>query len=104
MRFDIREIAERLTNLFVGAVEGFLALRFVLKLFGASATNGFVDWVYDMSAVLLAPFRSIFPTEVFDSQYVLEFNTLFAMLVYALLGLVVLAIIHTVTAPQKGKR
>ena len=55
----LRYIAVNLLNLFMAVVEGFLAFRFLLKLFGANASNAFVAWVYDMSAVLLEPFRGI---------------------------------------------
>ncbi len=100
----LRLLAENLVNVFVGIVEFFLGLRFILRLFGANADNGFVSWIYDMSAALLAPFRGIFPTTVFENQFVLEFSTLFAMLMYALFGLVVIAVINAVTAPAKKRR
>lgn len=95
---NLRYVAVNLLNFFVGVVEGILALRFVLKLFGANAGNGFVSWVYEMSGVLLDPFRGIFPAKVFENRYVLEFSTVFAMLIYALLGLVLMALIRAVTA------
>ena len=95
----LRMAAVNLLNLFVGAVELVLGLRFVLKLFGANASNGFVSWVYEMSDVLLSPFRGIFPAEVFENRYVLEFTTLFAMLMYAVLGLLITALINAITAP-----
>lgn len=79
-------------------VEGFLAFRFLLKLFGANANNAFVAWIYDMSAVLLAPFRGIFPATVFENRYVLEFSTLFAMMMYAIVGLVLLFLINLVSS------
>lgn len=94
----IRYIAVNLLNIFLAVVEGFLALRFLLKLFGANADNGFVNWVYEMSGVLLDPFRGIFPATVFENRYVFEFSTLFAMLMYAIIGLVLLFIIRLVTA------
>lgn len=99
----VRSFATHLLNFFVAIVEGFLALRFVLKLFGANDNNGFVAWVYEMSGALLDPFRGIFPTKVFENQYVLEFNTLFAMLIYALLALVVAAVIGFLTAPLAAR-
>ncbi len=94
----MRYIAVNLLNLFLAIVEGVLALRFLLKLFGANANNGFVSWVYEMSGVLLDPFRGIFPARVFENRYVLEFSTLFAMLMYAIIGLVLMFIIRAVTA------
>lgn len=94
----LRFIAVNLLNFFLAVVQGFLGLRFLLKLFGANASNGFVNWVYEMSSVLLEPFRGIFPSKVFDNQYVFEFTTLFAMLMYAILGLLLVYLINALTA------
>jgi uncharacterized protein YggT (Ycf19 family) len=97
MRLDIREITLNLVNLFVGAVLAILGIRFLLRLFGANEANTFVSWVYEMSGALLTPFRGIFPTQVFENQYVLEFSTLFAMLVYGLLGLLIVWLVSALT-------
>ena len=92
----IRYLAVNLVNLFTTIVEGFLALRFLLKLFGASATAPFVNWVYNMSDVLLQPFRGIFPSTIVQNRYVLEFSTIFAMVVYAIIALVLIWVINLV--------
>jgi uncharacterized protein YggT (Ycf19 family) len=97
---NIKYLTINLTDFFVGLVELFLGFRFVLKLFGANSTNGFVSWVYDMSSTLLEPFRSVFPTKVFENTYVLEFSTIFAMLIYAILGMLLLALIDAITGPD----
>ncbi len=83
-------LAVNLLNIFFAAVETVLGLRFVLRLFGANANNGFVNWIYEMSGVLLEPFRGIFPTRVFENQFVFEFNTLFAMLMFAIVGMILI--------------
>lgn len=106
----IRYLAVNLVNLFTIVVEGFLALRFLLKLFGANSSTAFVSWVYAMSSVLLDPFRGIFPPVVVQNRFVLDFTTLFAMLVYAILALVLLWIINwaspreTVVVTRRGRR
>lgn len=94
---DVRYVAVNLLNFFTAVVESFLGLRFLLKLFGANDTNGFVSWVYEMSDVLLEPFRGIFPAKVFENQYVLEFSTLFAMLMYAIIALLLMWLITAIT-------
>lgn len=94
---DVRYVATNLLNFFTAVVESILGLRFLLKLFGANANNGFVDWVYEMSAVLLEPFRGIFPAKVFENQYVFEFSTLFAMLMYAIVALLLMWLITAIT-------
>jgi uncharacterized protein YggT (Ycf19 family) len=93
----IKDIAVNLLNVFLVAVEAILGLRFVLRLFGANANNDFVNWVYEMSGVLLEPFRGIFSSRVFENQYVLEFSTLFAMLVYAIVGMLLMWLIDALT-------
>lgn len=75
-----------LTNVVIGIAEALLAMRLVLRLFGANTSTPFVAWVYDVAAELLYPFRGIFPTTVLEGGYVLEFSTLFAILAYAFLG------------------
>lgn len=92
----LRYLAINLINLFTGIVEGFLGLRLLLKLFGANPNNAFVSWIFDMSSVLLQPFRGIFPTKVFENRYVLEFSTVFAMLMYSILALVLVAVVNAV--------
>lgn len=94
-------LAVRLINLFTGIVLAFLALRFILKLFGANPFNGFVGWVYDNTAVLLDPFRGIFTNATVGRHFILEFNTLFAMLIYALLGMLLLMLVDLLTPERR---
>ena len=79
--------------------ELFLALRLILKLFGANAANGFVSWIYETSGAILDPFRGIFPTEVFESTYVLEFSTLFAMIMYAIITMLLIYVVELIARP-----
>jgi hypothetical protein len=94
--------AVRLINLFTGIVIAFLGLRFILKLFGANPLNAFVGWIYDNTAVLLEPFRGIFSNATIGRHYILEFNTLFAMVIYALLGMLLLMLVDLLT-PNRVK-
>lgn len=93
----------RIINVITTIIVGFLAFRFILKLFGANSANSFVGWVYDNTAVLLDPFRGIFPNPVVGRHYVLEFNTLFAIIVYALIGLAALAIVGIFTVDRTSR-
>lgn len=103
INYNPKDMTMKVTHIFVSVVSAALGLRFVLKLFGANASNGFVSWVYEMSDVLLAPFRGIFPSHVFENQYVLEFSTLFALVVYMVFGLFVLMVIDWLV-PAKVRR
>lgn len=68
----------------LGIVEVFLSVRFLLKIFGANPANAFTAFIYESTTPLLDPFRNMFPTQTFHGQYILEFSTLFAVIIYAL--------------------
>ena len=86
-----------------GLAELFLGLRFLLKLFGANSGNDFVNWIYETSGAVLDPFRGIFPTQVFKSTFVVEFSTLFAMIIYAIIAMLLIYVIELITRPAKKK-
>ena len=54
-----------------------------MKLFGASQSAPFVNWVYETSSPLLAPFLGAFPSPKVQGGFVIEFSALFGLLVYA---------------------
>lgn len=100
---NIKYLTMSLLNFVLAVFESFLALRFLLKLFGANPSNGFVNWVYEMSGVLLEPFRGIFPAKVFENTYVLEFSTLFAMLIYAIAAILLVELLGMFGRDKKSK-
>ena len=75
-----------LINIIIGIAQFFLGLRVILKLFGASSTAPFVQWVYHTSQSLLYPFEGIFPTTTLDGRFIIEFSALFAFIIYTLVG------------------
>lgn len=87
MRFDIAYLLRSIVNLMLAVVAILLAVRFIFRLFGANASNGLVDWVYQTTSEILGPFRGIFPATHLEGGFVIEFSTIFALLVYGLIGL-----------------
>lgn len=81
--------AAQVVNYVLTVVEAVLLFRFVLKLFGANPGNGFVNFTYELTAPLLAPFRGIFasPTE---NGAVFETATVVAMIVYAVIAYLII--------------
>lgn len=77
--------AVELIYLVFGVVDGLLLIRLVLKLLGANPEAGFSRWIYNVTEVLLGPFRGLLPT-VGNTQSQLEMSVLIAILVYALIG------------------
>lgn len=97
------KLVENLTNFFVGIVQVFLGLRFVLRLFNANTANEFVAWLYRVTDQLLEPFRGIFPVREVQPGFEVEFSTLFAMLVYAIIGVLIITLVNTLTTEDKGE-
>ena len=86
----------------LGVIEVLLAFRFVLKLLGASTYSGFTNFIYSVSDPLALPFAGILGTTS-TSASVLEWSTLIAMAVYAVIayGLVELLQLIKPTNPQE---
>lgn len=81
----------------LGVIEIMLAFRFALKLFGANPSSGFVDFVYNVSGVLTAPFDNIFNvarSKSADVQAVFEPSILVAAAVYALIAWGIIKLIN----------
>lgn len=75
-----------LINFTFGLIEVLLSLRIILRLFGANPNTDFVQWIYQTSAPLIQPFVGVFPHPVLSGGFVLEFSTLFALVIYGLVS------------------
>ena len=74
-----------ITYLILGVVETLIIARVILKLLAANPDSGFVRFVYNLSALFVAPFQGIFPTPATQNS-VLELSSLVAIAVYALIA------------------
>src|SRR4051812_43988344 len=78
-------MVSRIVNTIVGIIETLLAIRFVLKLLGASDGSQFIAWYYDLTGRFVAPFFGAFPS--FDlAGFQIETATILAMVAYAIIG------------------
>jgi len=73
--------ATQLVWLFLGILEGLLALRFVLKLIAANPDSPIAVFIYGLTSIFLFPFSGLTVTPSAGGM-VLEVPTLIAMLVY----------------------
>ena len=80
-----------ITNL----IEALLGLRIILKLFGASQSALFVRWVYETTQPLLSPFMGMFPASRLTGGFVIEFSSLFALMISAFIGYVAIEFVET---------
>ena len=74
---------------FVVVAVTILGIAFFLRLFNANVSAPFVEWIYRSTAVIMQPFRGIFPPVEGQNGSVLDVSILFAMLMYSLFGIVV---------------
>ena len=100
---SLEYILKGIVNFMLAIVGFFLGLRFILKLFGANADNGFVNWIYENSAEILGPFRNVFPAANLDG-FVIEFSTIFALLVYGLIGMLAFYLIELLTPTPRRRK
>jgi len=66
-------------------ITGLIAIRFVLRLFGANPDVPFASFIYGVTSLLVAPFVGLFGTPVFNGS-VLEWHSVVAIIVYMLLA------------------
>lgn len=80
-----RVMAVRVVWFIVGVINVLIAIRFVLLLLGANHAAGFVDLIYGITDVLVAPFTGIFGQPTYGSS-VFEISSLLAIVIYSLIG------------------
>lgn len=95
--------AEQIVWFVVGVVDALLIIRFLLKLLGASLASGFVRFMYDLTAVLVAPFHGIFNT-VASGRSVLEPESVVAIAIYTLIGWGLAVLIRLMTTRNRVTR
>jgi len=99
-RYNFRAAA--VVGFIFGAVDIIIAARFLFKLLGASSQSAFVNFIYQLSGAMVAPFTGIFgdtgtKTNTFESA------SLVAIVVYAVIGWGLVVLIRIVTAPKGTK-
>jgi len=83
-----RMAAYRVTQLIYwifGLIEGLILIRFVLKALAANPQAGFAEFIYGITAPLVAPFYGLFGNPQAQGN-ILELNSIVALIVYALLA------------------
>ncbi len=87
---DSKTTAANVVWYILGLIEVLLAFRFILKLFGANPTSGFVNLIYGITDVLTMPFDRIFTVSRPETgdvvRSVFEPSILVAAVVYALIA------------------
>jgi uncharacterized protein YggT (Ycf19 family) len=85
-------IIRALINFVAVIVELLLTCRLILKFLVVNTATPFVAWIYSITAPLVAPFTKILPNWKF-SGYVIDFATLAALIVCAVVAYLILMIL-----------
>jgi hypothetical protein len=84
----------------VGFIDVLIALRFLLKMFGANPAP-FVRFMYDLTWPLVAPFHGIFNTDQVGRS-VFEAESLVAIVIYTLIGWGIVSLIRIMARPRSS--
>jgi hypothetical protein len=90
-------VAARVIYFIFGVIIAFVLLRMILLLLAANQANAFVDFVYSVSGIFVAPFFGMFGYTPTYGASVFEISSLVAVVIYILLcwGLVTLVTLGT---------
>jgi uncharacterized protein YggT (Ycf19 family) len=91
--------AERVIWFLTGLIASLIAIRFFMKLLGASMAADFVRFIYGVTGPLVAPFRGIFPATGTGNN-ILEPESLIAIAIYLLIGWAIVALVRIVAMPR----
>ena len=86
-------LVERILYYVLNVIETLLALRFLFKMLGANSGSGFTNFLYRLTNPLVVPFRGILPSTSANGS-LLEWSTIIAMLIYALIVYAVVKLIE----------
>ena len=85
-------------------IESALVFRLVFALTGSNPANGFVNFIYDITAPFVAPFNGI-ANESISGDGIFEPQTVIAMAVWALAAVIAIAFLNIVmSAPTPDER
>lgn len=102
VRLPPEAVMTRVVWFVFAVIEVLIALRFALKLFGANVEAGFVQMVYGVSGIFMAPFEAIFSTQRVAAT-TFEWSALAAIAVYALVAWGTVALIRAVNPRQHAE-
>ncbi len=80
------------------AIAILLAFRVLLKFLGANPKTPIVNWLYEVTGSLIAPFAGIFPNPKLSGFFTIDVAAIIALIVYSLIAYVVLGLIADFSA------
>jgi uncharacterized protein YggT (Ycf19 family) len=82
--------------LFAALISVLIIFRFGLMLIAANPGSGFVDFIYGVTNIFVAPFNSILAAPAMGNGGVIDVASLFAIMVYLLVTWLLVTLINTI--------
>lgn len=98
---DTNVIFKNISNIFFSTVEFFLVIRLLLKLFGASTGNSFVNFVYTITDYVVTPFKGIIANIKINSNSLFEPATVIALIIIAFIAWIIMSLLSGGITRQK---
>jgi putative Mn2+ efflux pump MntP len=92
--FTFTRLLISIINFVLSVILIFIGLRIILRFLGANPDADFVDWIYETSGSIINPFIGMFPSPAIDGRYVIEFSSIFAFIVYLIVGYLIVELIE----------
>lgn len=92
-------VAQRFIWFIAGVIIALIAIRFILLLLGANQSAGFVDFIYGITSIFVAPFVGIFGEPIYGS-FMFEWSSVLAIIVYSLIAWGIVRLV-TLNRPQE---
>jgi uncharacterized protein YggT (Ycf19 family) len=90
--------------LVTGIIDVLIAFRFVLKMIAANSSNGFADFIYSLTNMMVSPFLGLVNTPVGVDGSTVEIGSLFAIVFYTLVAVVIIQLMRILFAGTGGSR
>jgi hypothetical protein len=81
------------TGIALAVIEALFGFRLAFLLTEANPSNGFVDFIYDVTKPLVEPFQGIIANDTLNNGGVFEPATVIAMVVYLVAAVLIIAVI-----------
>jgi hypothetical protein len=90
--------------LVAGILDALFVFRFILKMIAATSGNGFADFIYSLTNLLVSPFLGLVNTPVGADGSMVEIASLFAIVFYTLVAVVIIQLIRILFAGTGSSR
>ena len=90
--------------LLAGIIDVLITFRFILKMIAANPNNGFANFIFGLTNMLVSPFLGLVNTPVGADGSTVEIGSLFAIVFYTIVAAIIVQLLRIVFAGTGGSR